>query len=294
MNRMNQIWGVLVLFAGLLISCTTTGTTPAVNVLPSPSEPAKKLITKVIEVVLPRLIKEDVTYADGTLSQASVLTYDTKGNLVREELFNHRRALVLSKNYQTSSDGSTQTITTTTPTGEVQGIDVRQLDDKGQILKETLFSDKKEIQSIAEYSWDKDGIMLLWISKNPDNKVIITTKYAVQDGKVTAIEILDSENKVMKHFDQQWNDQGLLVEKTEIDPSAGVLSIIEYHYQDKLLLREDYLKADGTTIRSIEYIYKDLNLPDEIRLLDKKGQVNEIHKNVYQVFSHPETIQVLE
>ncbi len=269
---------------------------PAITITPSPSPavPAKKEVTKQITVQVPKLAKEEVSYPDGTLSQYTVYTYDAGGKLLKEEMFNQKKQLVLKRTTETSTDGLIQTISTTNASNELQGLVARVLDSRGLVLKESLMTEKKEVQSISEYSWDKEGNPLTWISSNKDQSTIVVTTYKVSAGKIENIVLADDKGTIIKRFDLTWNDQGQLTKKAEVDPVTGPVSAIIYHYDDKQLSREDYTKADGTTVRSIVYSYDEHKVPVQFQNLDRKGKVTEIHKQDFQFFSRTETITVME
>jgi hypothetical protein len=298
MKRVIIVISATLLAGGFLMSCATaeggSKPVPSASASPSASPIAKRPVSKEIQVQVPVLSREEVRYPDGTLIQTTVITLNAKGDPLKEEIFNQKKNLLFTKNYSLSADGMLETITTRNPAGEIQGQVLRESDGQGRLIKETLLNERKEIQTISEYSWDKDGLPVNWISRRPDGSVVIDTRYRVAKGQVNAIELSDDQGKPVLRFEQTWNDQGQLLRKTEFDPVAGAVNIIDYRYAGKLLVREDYSKPDGSMIRSIEYSYDGKSVPSQIRFLDRRGSPTEIRKLDYAVFTRTQTITVLE
>jgi hypothetical protein len=309
MKHLSCLSAAAIMACALLVSCASAppdqsrktaaaaSPSPAPQASPEPApppQPARKAVRKEIQVQVPQLTREEVRYADGTLIQSSNITYDPKGNILKEELFNQKKSLVFAKTSGWSADGLTQTVTTVNQGGEVQGITVRQLDARGRVLKETLLNGSRAVESISEYSWDEDGNPVSWVTRKPDNSVVISTRYKLRNGRIGTIELLDDKDNPIQRFEQLWNDQGQLVKKTALDPSGAPGSVVEYRYQGKSLVREDYSRADGTLVRSIEYSYNDKGAPFQVQYLDRRGKPTEIHKQEFQFFTHAETITVYE
>ena len=298
MKKIIIILAAMAAIGTALISCSTVPVNQASQSGASGTAVAptseKHAVTKQVAIQIPCLVREEISLPDGRLSQLTVYTYDAAGHKVKEELFNQKKQLVFRKTYETSVDGLNQTITTTNPANEVQGRVVRQLDPQGHLLNETLFNEQKEVVSASEYTWDKAGNPVTWVSRNRDKSIVITTVYKMSNGRVVSIELNDDKGVLIKRFDQTWNDQGLLIKKNESDPVSGPIGGTSYRYTDKLLAGEVTTKADGTIIRSLGYTYNEQQLPVQVQYFDRQGKVTESHKQDFQVFQHNETITVYE
>lgn len=270
---------------------------PVVIESPSPSPepaPVKKAVNKTVVVKVPRILRDETRYADDSLCQIVVTSYDSGGNVVKEETLNQKKQLMFRKLIELSADGRLQTVTTSNQYNEIQGIAQRDLDAQGRIVQERLLNAKKELQSVSEFAWDADGNPISWISRERDHALVVATTYLLAAGRVQAIELRDEKGLLIRRFAQTWDSAGQLIRKTEFDPSGAALTTINYFYAQGLLDREEYHKADGSLVRSIVYQYDGRHLPVELRYLDRQGRVTEIHKQDFQLFDKTETITVYE
>jgi hypothetical protein len=292
--------------AVILHSCTTPGTGQTAASLPDKSqaiafekaspEPvaAKKAVVRQQTVRTWRVTKDETRYADNTLSQYQTISYDTAGNLLKEESFNQKKQPVFRKQYERPVDGRTETMTTFNQLNEVQGICLRDYDGSGRLVQERLLNARKELQSQSEYAWDQDGNPVSWLSKGAEGAVVVATTYTAKAGRVSGISLAAGDGSPIARFEQVWDAQGRMVRKSEYDYSGRLKAYIEFGWADGRLAREDHRKADGSSLRSIVYTYGETPQPIRMDYLDRQGRLSEYRTFEYKAFDRTETVTVYE
>lgn len=268
------------LLAVCLITACTTGNNVSSN--SSTDTGAVKQVPTASQVT--RVVREEIQYSDGVSAGATIYHYDTKGNLLGEEQLNGKGILVLKKSVVRSSDGKKSIITSTNPAGEVLAINLDEYDADGRLIKETATNAQKEVQSQSEYTYDKKGNMLTWITRGQGQAIIARIIYTVKGMQTSAMEIQDASGQVVKRFSQEFNANGQISAKIEQDASGKTLSRINYGYENGKLIKEDYLNGDAILQRSVTYVYNDKGQAIRVQFLDRKGKLMETRFQEFQVF----------
>lgn len=278
-SKLLGILGWLIVLS-LLISCTSTGNTSV-----STSATKNQAISK---VVVYKVIREEIQYSDGVMAGYTLYQYDTKGNLILEQQFNGKKSLVLKKTGEIKANGKQLVVTIANPSGELQGISVKDFDNTGLLIKETLLNAQNQIQSSSEFIYDKLRNLTTWITRGQGQSIIAQINYILKDSLTIGIEIQDSTGQSIKKFTQTFNSDGLITTKVEKDAEGKLISTINYSYANGKLAKEEYLNAEGILQRTVAYVYNDVGQPNRIQFFDRKGKLMESRIQEFQAFTQSE------
>jgi hypothetical protein len=166
-------------------------------------------------------------------------------NMTKRSLFNKRNEL------------KTWEISSTNAAGLVENLKV--------------YGPKGELQTDCNFTYTDKGEKLSWKIADSSKIVLSETRYILENGLRTKIELYDSASNLVEYFSNDYKD-GLLVLKKHYD-GATLKDSVEYIYKGDNLGEERYLKSDGSVLRTVRYEYDGRGTPVKIEYFDRSGKL---------------------
>lgn len=257
-----------------LIGCATTtdireSPVKESEVVTSERKEPVEVVTTVFDPV-----KETSLYADGTVDEVTLYTYDERGErLLKKELFDSANVLQEWEEYEYS--GSLVSVKRRfDKSNELQGYHRFQYDTDGLLISDEIFNAKDELQSKSEYIW-KNGSKVKWNVYDGTGTLLSTTEYIYENGLNTRIQNLNPGGDVEEYFILKYNSDGLLEKTTHFNKDDKVLDARVYEYKGDFLVMEKVLRGNGSVKRKIVYSNDTDGNPVEIIFMDAGDNVQE-------------------
>ncbi|MDC7225560.1 MAG: hypothetical protein PQJ61_02220 [Spirochaetales bacterium] len=245
--------------------------------------------TAVKEIVkIPYVLKNTNYFSDGYIESYMVYTYDENMKVVREDLFDSFDEIIESAVSEVLEDGSVK----------------RELFDSRGILKSwrktvndgnenpiriESYSADDELQTVSEYSYNEIGGKTLWRVLDADGIVISETRYLYEDGLNTRIDIYDASMTLYEYFVNEYED-GRRVKNSHFDADGKLKAAIEYVYTEGAVSAEKYLRANGSTSRTVSYINDAEGSHLKAEYFDGNGKLKDWTETEYEYVSEEVTV----
>ena len=266
------ITAAVVLFAA---GCATAPEVkePQVTEKETPAPEVKKEPVKVVTTVY-YPVKETSLYADGSVDEVTVYTYDEKGEkLLKKELFDSDNVLEEWEEYEYPSPSSAVK-KMFDKNGDLKNYHKYEYDKAGNLVSDTTFSAKDEVQSKSEYVWDGDR-KIKWSVFDASGALLGTTEYIYEGSLNTKIINRNSAGEEEEYFVVEYNGDGLPVKKTEYSGDDKILGASTFEYKNGVLVLEKILRANGSVKRKVLYKNDENGNPVEIIYTDSADNVRE-------------------
>lgn len=267
---------LLILAAVLVMAGCATA--PAVKEAASTvkEEPAvveKKEPVKVVTTVF-YPVKETSFYADGTVDEVTVYTYDDKGEkLLKKEVFDSEGAIQEWEQFEYSSD-MLAVKKMFDKSGDLQSYHKYGYDSSGNMISDTTFSPKDEVQSKSEFSWNS-GKKVMWKVFDASGALLSNTEYVYENGLNTKILSKNPGGDMEEYFVIEYNSDGLPIKNTHYSRADKVLDARTFEYKNGVLVLEKILRANGSVKRKVVYSNDKDGNPVEIIYTDSADNVRE-------------------
>ena len=247
------------------------------------AEPVAELKKEPVKVVTTVYypVRETSLYADGSVDEVTVYTYDEKGEkLLKKELFDSDTVLQEREEYEYTGD-LPAVKKSFDKNGDLQNYHAYEYDGAGNVVSDITYNPKDEIQSKSEYSWDGNK-KIKWSVFDASGALFGTTEYIYEGGLNTKIINRNSAGEEEESFVTEYNSSGLPVKKTEFSADGKILGSRSFEYKDGILVLEKVLRSNGSVKRKIVYSNDEAGNPVEIIYTDSADNVQERIKKEYK------------
>lgn len=279
---MKRIYPAVLVAAFIIAGCATSPVVKdsgEVKKVEPAAEVKKEPVKVVTTVYYP--VKETSLYADGSLDEYTVYTYDEKGEkLLKKELFDSDNVLQEREEYEYTGD-LPMVKKFFDKNSDLQNYHTYEYDGAGNMVSDSTYNPKDELQSQSKYSWDGNK-KVKWSVFDASGALFGTTEYIYEGDLNTKIVNRNSAGEEEESFVIEYNGSGLPVKNTEFTADGTVLGSRTFEYKDGLLVLEKVLRSNGSVKRKIVYSNDEAGNPLEIIYTDSADNVQERIKKEYK------------
>ena len=239
-------------------------------------------------IKIPYILKETDYFNDGYIESYKVYAYNEDMSPAREDLFDSFDEIIESVVYEKTSESSVKE-TRFNARGQLQSWKQVVSGDDGRVVKIEAYNAEDLLQTVSEYEYDNAGNKILWRVSDGEGIVLSETRYVYSNGMNTVIEIYDSSLKMREYFKNEY-ENGLLIRNTHYGENDEALATVEYLYDGKNLVAEKYLRANGSTSRTVEYTNDDEGSAVKIENFNGNGDLKDWSENEYEYVSEEITV----
>ena len=252
----------------------------------SDQQQEKTAVKRMIKI--PYILKETDYFSDGYIESYKVYAYNEDMSPAREDLFDSFDEIIESVVYEKTSESSVKE-TRFNARGQLQSWKQVVSGDDGRVVKIEAYNAEDLLQTVSEYEYNDAGNKILWRVSDGEGIVLSETRYVYSNGMNTVIEIYDSSLKMREYFKNEY-ENGLLIRNTHYGENDEVLAIVEYLYSGNNLVAEKYLRANGSTSRTVEYTNDDEGSAVKIENFNGNGDLKDWSENEYEYVSEEITV----
>ncbi|HAK46524.1 MAG TPA: hypothetical protein DCO79_11480 [Spirochaeta sp.] len=252
------------------------------------AETENKGKTAVTEVVsIPYLLKDTNYFSDGYIESYKVYSYNDDMSIAREDLFDSFDELIESTVYEPMSDGALRR-SLFDARGTLQSWRKLVTAD-GLSVRIESYNSEDELQTVSENTYDAEGNLTVWKILNGSGVVLSETRYIYESGENTKIEIYDTSMMLREYFINEFED-GLIVKNSHYDENDKIKTVVEYAYEDGVLVSGKYLRANGSTSRTMTYSNDEKGSPLKTETFDGNGKLKDWNEKEYEYVSKEITV----
>lgn len=263
----------------LLFSCATTeDSTSVVEKIEAPEESnkteektsEKKMIEVEIEEIEYFIVKNSAFYGDGQIDTITNYTYDDNYTLLKRIQINEQEE-VLETSINEIVNGR---ITKQLGYGFANALNMYieyKYDSEGNIIEETLFDKEEKVQSISQYEFENNKVVLWKTLSSTGGTLAITTYEYDSDGNNIKINMKDSGGSIDGVISKMYTD-GVVVKEEVLDSKGTTEKVTEFLYDNGKLKEKIFYDEKGKKKRSEVYEYTEGQpVPSRINYLYKSG-----------------------
>ncbi len=276
----------LTVFALLLSGCVTPPEGPAETEMKTETEPAEnepapeprgetpKEPEKIIRTI-DLLQTERSFFADGTLDEYTVTTYEEEGDrIAATETFTNDGQL-LEKRIFFYEDGHPVKEEVVNESGKLQTYYTYEYDNSGNMISESTYDPEGVLQLKSVYEYDNDGRKTSWSIYSGSGALFSSTKYVYTQGKLTKAETYTPAGELDVYFENEYDSAGNMTQSTQHEADGNVLEFRTYEYSNGAVVEEVIHRQNGSVKRSVEYSNNERGNPVEIIYKNASGTIQE-------------------
>lgn len=229
------------------------------------------------------LSKEITRFPDNSVDTKIVYSYAPEGrDLVKEDNYEGESLLSESVVYA-RKEGSIQKRTVTDNLGAVKSYRLIEFDSLGQVISDSSYNKKDQLQSISRYAYDAEGRKIKWSVFNGSEILLSYSTYAYESGRLTKIENFSPSGILEDSFVMEYDAGGHKLFERYLTAGGKQERYTQYRYADGLCVEEVYARAGGSVVRTVKYEYDADGNVRRIRHFDLGTVLREIVDREYIV-----------
>jgi hypothetical protein len=255
----------------------------AVTVAPAaPSGPVRK--ERLEAYMVPVVIKETVSFADGLVEKVITYTYDEGYKKLLSTV--SRKPSAKNPLESTSFDYLGEAVaskSTFGPDGTRISKCEYQYGSKGELVKETVLDGKGIVQSISEWVWD-NGRKSTWRVLNGAGLIQARTEYSYEVDRLAGTRLLDGSGSEKGKIEYIYAEGDALAQIKYFTAAGSPDGKIDYVLKDGMVTQENVYRADGRMERRLSFEYGLHGALVKKTLADSAGRTREItmYENAYR------------
>jgi len=194
-------------------------------------------------------IKQSVLFADGSLDEYTVSTWDSSYSHVdNQERRSASNAMLEQIEFAYNDDkGYVTTKITRDVESRLKNRVVYQYNPQGYLARESLVDSKGKVVSTYEYSYDAKGNRISRIIKNRAGDKLAETVYTFDNqGRMTSSQTKDLMESAISSTQYTYDAQGNLIKQVVLNNDGKPSSVINAIWQEGREVKNEMLSADGS------------------------------------------------
>lgn len=254
-----------------------------------PGGPVRK--ERLESYVVPVIIKETVSFADGLVDKIITYAYDEG----YKKLLSAVSQKPAAKNplERTSFEYLGEAVSSKStfgPDGTRLSKYEYSYDSDGALVKETILDSKGLVQSVSEWTWN-DGRKSTWRVLTGAGLIQARTEYFYEVARLVMARLLDGSGSEKGKIEYIYADSNTPVQIKYSTAAGSPDGRIDYMLKDGLVAQENVFRADGRLERRLSFQYSPDGALLKKTLADSAGRTREI--TVYEYAYRTETRTVV-
>ncbi|MCF7915570.1 MAG: hypothetical protein K9L66_10425 [Spirochaetaceae bacterium] len=235
------------------------------------TEPEMEKVVEEVQLVT----KRTTYYSDGVLASYRVYSYADEGTEKREEILYNSDDEAEERIVYTYEDGNLTESRHYNGNNELRRIHQFSYNDEGLLSEDLLLNAKEEQQTRQAYEYNSAGHKRKWLVYNSNDTLMSYSLYEYQDGLNTRIENYSAGNDLLDYFVIEYTPAGKPEKRVWYNSSDQREQSRVYEYENKALVNETILRANGSVKRKIVYVNNSFGNPVEVVYMDAGGDIQE-------------------
>ena len=272
----------------------TSAAPPETTVLAAPEQAGPVLRERIEEFLVPVVLKETKTFADGIVDQTIENTWSPDYTRLLSSLT--RKPSLPEPTGRTSyeyKDGLLVSRINHGADGALLNRTTYDYDAGGRLVRETMIDGKGVTQSVSEWTWAEDR-KSEWRVLDATGRILARTSYLYQDGRLAELRMSDGAGNSTGRGEYQYNGDGILIGIRYYSATGILQDRIEYVVEAGLTVQERSYRADGRLERGMLYTYGPQGQVQKMTLTDASGRQRESTTFEYAFRTETRTVTYYE
>ncbi len=234
-----------------------------------------------VDVKIPHLLTETRFFRDGSVDTRTAFLYQEESGIrIKQEKTNGAGELIQSFEYEIV-DGMTVKRNELNGDGSLNGYILYEYDDAGNLIIESSFNSKNELQLSSEYLLDEKGNRIERRVLDGNSIVLSYIKYFYENNLNIRSELYDSSGGMTNYFVREYDGDNNLIKELSYNREGVLDAEVEFLYEAGFLVFEEHKNKSGGLVRRFAYENDEDGSPVNISLESNRGIILETVEKSY-------------
>ncbi len=272
--------------AFLAVSCVSQPASPPAGDSPAEAATVKAPVRKerIEEYKVPVVVKETVLFADGMVDRIISYSYsDDYTTLLSSTSRKTPAGDPVERVVFEYAGGRLAARSTFGPDNALSAKSIYQYGAGGELVRETIADGKGVVQSLSEWTWDKNH-KASWRVLSAAGVVMARTDYSYDGDRLVSSRLMDGSGNDKGRIDYSYDGGDKPVRVQYFNAAGSPDGSIDYAFKAGLVVTESVRRADGRLERRLAYEYSPDGALVKKTLSDSSGKEREVYvyENAYR------------